>query len=793
MSERLAFGSLVITAMALTAIPSMVTAQEAQARPAAAEITEVTVTARRREEKLQDVPLAVTAVDAATIERQGISGLSDVRRIAPSVNISQSAGGGRQVPLFTVRGQRQGDTLASVDPSVGIYIGDVLFKRAYGLDQISFDMKSIEVLKGPQGTLFGLNVTGGNIIFRPNLPTNEFSSSVLLGTGNFGDRHFGGYLNLPLAQGAALRIAGEYRQRSGYITNVATGQDNQDLDGGGLRVSLKLDPSDTLSSLFVGSYLKSNTNGTGWHLNFLQPTNEAGTVPTSIFGPTGPGRAALNAALAQSNAIGFYQTAQETPNFAKTDPAWNIANTTAYHLSNAVTLKNIVGYRKYSTIYFEDVDGSSLRFLEYGNTQNGHEVSEELQILGEAGRLNWIAGAYYFQEQVDAFAYNTGLISPKLDGLKPPYKNAEIVQNTSKSLFVSGTQKLDSILEGLSFTLGGRYTWDTRDATFGTIDRVGYAPGQLTGLGTKSAGQGCSFNPVADPAILSPAYHFDPTTCFVSLSKDYSQLTYTASLDWKIRPNALIYLAHRKGYRAGGFGTRATAANQLTPFAPESVKDIELGAKLDFRFDNGVFLRTNIAAYHQDYNDIQRLVPFVAAGGGVSTNVLNAAKATIDGFELETTFVPAAWLELSGYVSNVEPKYKRFISAGVDVSQQAAFAGTPHWQVSTSARFMLPLGPSVGEAAFQLSYYHQSSFSIQDSTDFQPAGQTPGYGLLNGRLELNEIGGKPLDADIFVNNITDRHYSIANYALQYSFGFASYLAGPPRMYGLELRYSFGKK
>ncbi len=744
--------------------------------------------------------MAVTALSAVTIERQGLTGLTDITKAAPSVSITQSAGGGRNAPLFTIRGQRQGDTLASVDPSVGVYIGDQLFKRTYGLDQVTFDMSSIQVLKGPQGTLFGLNTTGGNIIFQPAQPTNRFEGSVKVGIGNFNAKTIEGFVNLPLADGVALRLSGRYQKRDGYIKNVTTGQDSQDINGGGIRAILKLTPNDVFETTTTASYMTSDTNGTGWKLYGLQATNQAGTAPTSLYSGIGWSPAQLDGALARAQALGYYETNQNrTGIYAKTNPAWNISNTTVYKLSDSLTIKNIIGTRKYVTSYADDLDGSDLAILEYGNRQAGKEFSEEFQLLGTGPTRNWIIGAYYSSEEVDSYAYTITLVSPKLFGIQTPYKSSELAVNTGKSIFASATQKLDGLLNGLSLTLGGRYTWDERRAKYGTVYNYGVAPGTTTGFGSPSKGQYCGFS-VTDPNMMKPVLNFSPATCMVDTTKNFEKFTYTASLDWKFAPNKLVYVSTRKGYRAGGFGTRATTAGQvlssfagdgtLAFFRPEVVKDIELGTKLDFKFDNGVFLRTNLAVYDQKYTDIQRLVPFTTPTGGISTNVMNAAKATIKGYEAEFVFRPTSWLDLSGSYSRTEPEYGQFISGGVDVAKVATFAGVPKDQMSLTARANLPTSGNLGQAAIQLGYYKQTSFYGQDSTDTQPLGLTPGYDIMNARFELNDIAGKPLNLAIFVNNLGNKKYLQFNYALQYSVGFASSLAAPPRMYGIELRYDW---
>lgn len=776
--------------------PVAAQAEQGAAQAPMAGAGDIVVTARRREERLQDVPVAVTALNAEAIERQGVVSVQDIRRIAPSTNVSQSAGGGRQIPLFTIRGQRQGDTLSSVDPSVGIYVGDQLFKRTFGIDQISFDLASVEVLKGAQGTLFGLNVTGGNIIFRPALPTDVFEASVMIGVGNFDNRKIEGFVNIPLGEKAALRIAGRYEKRDGYVkvssrdgsdlrkasfrdggfvyTPAGRVEDAQDLDGGAFRVTLKLNPTEALESIFTGNYMRSSTNGSGFKMSqIIDPS-----TLTALQSPV-----ALRDALAQSNALPYYRAHSNVRSFAKTSPAWNIANTTSYELSDAVTLKNIIGYREYNTSNYENIDGSDLRYMEYGTRQRGKEFSEEFQILGEADELNWIVGAYYMQEKVKAFSYTGSLIGPAFDAFRTPFNVYDNVKNTSTSIFGSATQKLDNIVDGLSLTLGGRYTWDKREANFGTIYQIG------------TPAQSCAFGSGVTAAPGNP-FNFDPATCFVDLEQKFSKFTYTATLDWKVTPDLLVYFSNRKGYRSGGFGTRATSAAELTPFRPDTVTDFELGAKYSARFGDGGSWTLNAAVYRSNYNDIQRLVPVRNPDATVSTNVANAARARIQGFEIETSLRPNRHIELSGFVSHTDPQYRNFVvfdaalGQPVDVSDIADFSGTPRWQYGLSGRVSADLGGGFGEGAVQLTYYHQTKFNIQDRPYRSVYGVTPGYGLVNGRVELNGIAGSKVNAAFFVNNLLDKKYEVANYSLENEIGFASKILGAPRMYGLEVRFTY---
>ena len=747
------------------------------AAPAASEpmLGEVIVTARRRAENVQDVPAAVTALSGATLQRQGVSNTYDLVRTAPALNVNISAGGGQNQPQYTLRGQRQGDTPPSVDPSVGTYFGDIVMERPFGFAQQFFDLQNVQVLKGPQGTLFGRNTTGGAIIIQPNLPSNEFDAGVHGSLGNYALHEIDGYVNLPLNDRMSLRIAGQHTDRDGYIKDILTGQKDEDEHENAVRASLRIKPTDDIENVTVASYVKRHTDATGFRLSYL---GGPGPAP-AIYGAAGA------AVLAGINALPWNETASNQPGFSRLK-TYTLANTTTYAINDNITLKNIIGYVNYQAGFFDDVDGSPLPILGYGVDQNGKQFTEEFQILGKGHNYNWIAGAYYFRESAFYQSHTPDELNPVIIGALIPQIVSEQDVNYSKSVFASATYDFSDFIPHLSATAGGRYTWDTRNADFGTTYALGFAPGQATGnpVIPISPGQTCAFAGTGVP--------FDPATCRSPNRATYSKFTYNLDLDYKIDDHKMIYVAHRLGYRTGGFGTRATTSFGAS-FSPETVKDYEVGAKLDWDFD-GMFLRTNIAAYHQDYSNIQRLVP-VVLNGATTTSVQNAAKAKIDGVEGEFTFIPRPWLTISGFASQVQPKYDKFLilepdGTTTDATKTAAFAGFPRTTFGVTARVTLPTPEDIGETVFQANYYHQSSYVAQDSAAQEPASRIAGYGLLNLRLEWNKVMRSNVDLALFANNVLDKHYDAMIFALGNEIGYSSKIAGAPAMFGIEASYHF---
>lgn len=764
-------------------------AEQARAQtPKKTAVEEVVVTARRRAENIQKVPVAVTAISGATLRRQQVVSEYDLNRLTPSLQLSISAGGGQNQPEIALRGQRQGDTLPSLDPSVGVYFGDIVVERPYGFDQQFFDLNNVQVLKGPQGTLFGRNTTGGNILLLPNLPTDSYSAMLHGSLGDYNLHEVDGWVNLPISDRVELRIAGQHTDRDGYIHDVTTGKDDENVDEQAMRASLRIKATDDITNVTVFNYSSSTNNGTGYRLAALGP-------PASlVYGDFG------SKALAYAHSLPFYETATDGVfggGYAYTHVA-TLANTTTWTLSDLLNFKNIVGYDHYSIGQGDQVSGSLVPLLAYAEQQGGDQFTEEFQVYGHTSRLNYIGGLYFFREQ----AFNTSYTPEELNPVLPiiPQTIPDHDTNYSYSVFGQATYDFSDWVQGLSATFGGRETWDERHANFGTVYNVSdvpFGPYGRTGF--------CAFSIPLNGVPNGGGVAYQPyPSCRTQQSVDFNKFTYNVDIDYHFTKDVMIYFAHRLGYRSGGFGTRAVNIDELAPFAPETVNDYELGLKADWHLPYGMFLRTNGAIFLQDYTNLQRLVP-VVIGGAQSTDVLNVGSATIDGAELEVTFVPVDWLTINGFISQVQPQYNQFIIPAVysplqngkpyDATNTAVFSGFPRTSFGLTARATIPQIPEqYGNVALQLNYYHQSGYMQQDSGVAQPFQTAPGYGLLNFRAEWNHIWNTQFDLAAFVTNLGNTKYYAATYTLDSptSLGFASTIAGAPRMFGFEATYRFGQ-
>ena len=768
--------------LALAAAPIAGLAQQAEVTGTQARgLEEVIVTAQRREQNLQDVALSVSALGSAQLERANVTEMTDLVGQVPSLVASPGLTGGRAMPIFAIRGLSQQEVTMLADPSVTIYFNDVPVPRSQGSNMSFFDIASVEVLKGPQGTLFGRNTTGGAILVRAQKPVDTFQASISQMIGNYDAMETQAMLNMPFGDWGALRIAGQHVENDGWLTDVITGEEVNSVDEDAGRISFDLHPSERWNSLFTASYSKARSGGTGGYITVLP-------------GLVSPGLRALQTPLlAAQQQRGHFETASGVP-MANDIEVSSVDNTTTIKLTDSVSMKNIVAYRDVDYDTLEDTDGTPSLLLTVNRIDKQHQISEELQILGSNDWLTWIAGAFYFQEKgtnagptaglgAGAGTPDPGLIEPnrRMSDYFPNYINTNSgAKNTSYAVFAQGAFNLDKMLEGFSVTLGARQNWDKREVD---IRNTGW----LTPPTVTPAAFSCRFTVDADNNPATPETRPSLADCSLPLEEDFDEPTYNISLDYRVTPDALVYLAHRHGYRTGGYGARATTEQGLSrTFKPETVDDIELGAKVDWLFGNA-FLRTNLAIFHADYKDIQRLLtdPTLVP---ITTVTTNAGKAEIDGGEFEFVFRPLDMLEVSGFYSYTDAQFTSFIAPdGTDLSG-APFARAPKNTYGGTARFDLPLG-NLGDVSLSATYFHMDEFATTDT--FDPTAFVEGYDVWNFNLQWNGIAGSGADIAFFVDNAFDEEYLLPYQHIAQVNKVDT--PGAPQTYGVRLKYRFGDR
>ncbi|MDY0071224.1 MAG: TonB-dependent receptor [Thauera sp.] len=755
--------------------------------PASAQVRgleEVIVTARKTEENIQDIPVAITSLSAADMARQGVLNVKDINLTTPSMNITQAAGNPVS-PRVSLRGQVQNDTVFTLDPSVGIYLDEIYVGRAPGAMLDFYDIERVEVLKGPQGTLYGRNTTGGAM----KIITNKADASSPLGgylkggAGNFNGKLMEGAINVPLIDDKlGLRVAGLVNKRDGYADNViadpVTGAPLRTIDTGdkntqSARFDLVLNATDDLTFELQGDYSDLDTNGlVGYNKRGDIPGVPQSTLttgsPASLLGHMGYVRSSSDELKATTN----------LPTDAS-NLAWGVSLTSTYNISEELTAKLVYGHREMDGNYDFDVDGTSLGIINTFQEQGAEQDTVEFQLAGDHDTLEWVAGLYWYDEQGYEGSGQTLFNTAVLSGtplLSAPYNGTG--SNESQSVYGQATWRMT---DTLSLTAGVRNTWDTKQ--FESFNRTL----QANGVGTYGP-YICNFTPGA-PGITNDG--LPNGLCKSDQEKNYKHTSWTVGIDWQVLDDVMVYLKTSNGYRAGGQNLRGTFAATLIPFDPEEVTDIEAGVKSTL-WDNR--LRANLAAYRSDYRDIQSTV-FVnnPAGGASSTQVVNLTNAEINGAELELTAQVLDALVVNvtaSYTATTFDKLSGAKAASYPAGLDAPF--TPRWKYAVGGTYTQPT--SVGELAFNVNYSWRDDYWANPSklNNRTPDALTESVGLVNARITL-DIDSVDMTVGLWGTNLEDKHYTQNGLVFSGGNPFYNFVnANPqePRMFGVDVTKRF---
>jgi iron complex outermembrane recepter protein len=766
--------------MAGVALPFASVAHAQEGAETAANGDEIIVTARRREESLSKVPIAITAISAADIEKRAITNENDLQSAVPGLVIRQN--GGVHSFNYSIRGQSV-DTFTNSPPSVLPYVNEVQIVTHSA--STFYDMGGIQVLKGPQGTLFGRNATGGAVLYSTAKPTDEFGGYIQGRYGSYDSRNVQGAINLPLGEVAALRVAGSYTGGGAFIRDYFTSDKYGDLDQKSVRATLKLTPTAGLTNTTVFQYTDedgSNTPYQLWSVN-PQPCVSAADFTTAycLLNPaTSPGLTAylqthpavwqggLTAAVAEQRRVGPWVSMSSYPPYHKASDTY-VINTTQFEVGSDITLKNIFGYNLAKSDDGYDYDGSPYHFFETqgvvtangvkvvptdGFRLNTRQISDEFQIQGKAidGRLNYVVGAYYLSQR-DRTVSNLTFGQPIFAA---PFAYAAEISTESIAGFAQASFKLT---EQLSVTGGIRYTHDKT---------------QIVQL------PGSTFLP------FFPANTPEKTSA--------SKPSWTASLDYQATPELMVYVANRGSWRAGGYNysvtpINVTAQNGGNLFLPETTVDIEAGVKYSGR-GLGVPVTVNADFFNQWVKNIQRSA-YVLTPLGVSLSTVNVPKAQITGFEFDFTVRPTEYLQFGASGNYTNARYTdNAVALSGAIFHYGPFADVPKWSGTLFGEVGVPLGEA-GKLTLRGDAYGQEKMNFSNVGDtVNPNTTLPGYVLVNARLTWSEIMGSKLSASAFVRNLGNRRYWSGGNAASNGGNTNVVNPGLPRMWGGELRYQF---
>ncbi|HWW57615.1 MAG TPA: TonB-dependent receptor [Sphingopyxis sp.] len=748
MTTRKSYAMQLLSGVALTgaiamAGPALAQTSGAQA-PAATDgsgpqIDDIVVTARKREESLQNVPIAITAYSGDAIREAQIASLSEFAGRTPGFTFQQQSSLEQEAFIRGVGTLRLNS--ATADPSIGLFLNEVYIGRRGAATPPIFDLERVEVLRGPQGTIFGKNVVGGAVSLVTAAPQFTTGAGGYLAIGNYDTVQSEAYVTGPVSEKIAIRAAGYVNRHSGFSRNIVTGQELEDMKSVGGRISVLAEPTDALKISIVADISRDRSGGQARH---------------AVDDPTRAGIGPITTGQISSD-----PRTTETPydQYSRRNTR-GISGRIDHDMGfGTLTYLSALRIGKSAQRYSQAGAGSPPSFTDSVLTQEEDYsgLTQELRLASDgSGRVNWITGIYYLREKTDRSSRNTatsflpggpGSTRDSLDG-----DNIFEQVGIAKNYAVFGELSFD-LTSQLTLSAGARYTIDKKSMVGGARVLSLGQPGDLL-----------------SPAPLQAPYSLD-------VDKTWREFTPRVAIEYKINQNILVYASAARGFKGGGWQSAAPdLATAIRAFNPETAWSYEVGFKSDL-FDRRV--RLNLAAFQLDFKDLQveQLDDVL-----LTTVVANAANAKIRGLEGEVTLAVTDGLTLSGSGSVIDAKYLDY----VDVGRGLDFTGNKlpraaDYQFSVAADYETPVSGKLTLKAHVDYVYQDSIFYGPDNTN-----REPGYGQLNARLGIGAIDDR-WTISLWGKNLTNKLYRVSVIPF---LGDEASLYGAPRTYGVRVSGKF---
>ncbi len=709
-------------------------------------LEEVVVTARRVEERLQNVPVSASAFSTLELERRQIDNVSALQYAAPNLTVTPFPGTQTRANI-AMRGQVEPELFPTLDPAVGVYLDGVYIARSAGANLDLIDMERVEVLRGPQGTLFGRNTIGGAINLVPTRPSGVFAGAVTAGVGDYDRRDVSAFVNIPLlGDEYVLRLTAAHREHSGYGRNTLFGRDLNADDRDFARIQLRLEPSDRWEVDLAFDVTRVNAARNLLTLVAAYPPNTS--VPAARGNP--------------SDSLDNYEHPLErnvpANRIGDADAEVGGASAAITIDFSQITLKTISAYRYLdSSDHDADLDGTPYDlFTVLQRHERQHQFSQELQLYGDAlgQRLGWISGLYYFEEN-DTFSQRIGAVAPiTLNEVVNLPRGT--VDNDSMAAYAQITY---AITPKLRLTVGARYNEDGRQLTSRNA-RV------VNGIET---------------CTLAPDVRDRPDECRATLpDRQFDYVPYTIGIDFSPVDTALLYAKVSSGKRAGGYNMRGTTETDFGTFEPEEVTAYEVGTRADLLSQR---LRINLSLYRSLFTDIQLLERVPVPGSVLPLPMTeNGGKARIDGGELEVTTLLGT-VRVSGALGITNPQYTKLNPRVFDVTLDSRFLQTPNTTASIAVD--VPFWIGFGEVNLHADYSWRDDVMFR--YDPRSLARQDAYGLLNAMLTA-QFDQTRFEFALWARNLTDKRYLIR---ATDSVSLVTAMPGDPRTYGVSLTYRFG--
>ncbi len=815
------------------------------------DVGDIIVTARRVEERLQDVPISITVFNPQQLSNRNIVAPEDLALYTPS--LSTNGVTGRENTSYSIRGFTQE---IGTSPSVAVYFADVVAPRSSasipqgdGAGPGSFyDLQNVQVLKGPQGTLFGRNTTGGAVLLVPQKPSSKFEGYVEGLYGSYNWKGIQGAINAPITDTIRARLAVDFQDRSGLTRNVGIGPNLDDRHYIAVRGSVVWDVTPSIENYTILSFLHTKSNGSGYSLIGCNPGTFLGVL---ICGPG-----------ATTQASGPHLVSTDLPNPTNDRREYRVVNTTTWQASDSLTIKNIIGYSQLTGDYVSDVfstdikippvvfvpiilapntppvaiqptptgalAGTRLQFTDvFANTRNHNTdqstFSEELQFQGrtDGGKFIWQAGVYYERSAPHGPTENfsTQLVNCSDAVNKQCYSPLGQIFRAGNAIYFGNkfgipaafadpgydfplgglgnnlttiayrnlgiyAQGTYALTEQLKLTGGIRYTRDTVHVTSQGFNNIFGGPG----FGPNNPRLTCI---QVDPGISVA------NGCLITPKTKSQKPTWLIDLDYKPTNDILIYGKYARGYRQGSI--TPTGAGIYRTFKAEKIDAFEVGTKTDFRGAlRGYF---NLDFFYNNLYGQQINAAFTDTTGAVSqaSGIINVGKSRSYGLEAEFSVNPFQGFNLNGSYTYLRTKLVRgrpdlmapppYNLVSLSADEGADLAYSPHNRVTVTGSYTLPLDASIGQVILAATYSYSSS-QLAVSQTASPYARMDSFNTLNLNLNWNNVAGSGIDAAVFATNVTNEAYRTQVAGIYNATGFEFARYGEQRVVGGKLRAHF---
>lgn len=735
-------------------------------------LDEIIVTAQKRAENVQDVPIAITAISSQTLEDSNIRDISELPAIAPNLVFDTTAavsGSSASAAVF-IRGVGQTDYSLSTEPGVGIYVDGVYMARSIGGVLDVLDLERVEVLRGPQGTLFGRNTIGGAISLITKQPSFDgYEGRIEVTAGNRERLDIRGHLNLPISDRVAARVSVSSKNQDGFVKGLLDDRELGDVNRDSLRVQILAELSDRLTLRFsadgtrireqnapqelVGATVDDGSTLGNPSLSFLYNVFDAPVTDIPGFGFVPYDDRWVTPEL---------DTTYETgPNRSDLD-VWGADMTLEWDVSETITLKSITAYRETTGVFNSPEDGSPL-VIAHALTQDYEQTqfTQELQATGTSfeGALNWVLGGYYLNE--DGF-------EDQIVSLVPSFGSLISDQEHSTRSFAAYAQGTYAVTDTVNVTGGVRYTRDKKtnlpvDASI----TLGIAGAFAFGL---APGDVLDFVP--------PGEEVEAT---------FEEVSPRFAIDWSPVDDLLLYASYSRGFKSGGFNIRyLVPRGEVLGYDPETLTTYEGGVKWT-GFDQR--LRANLAGYFSKWKDLQ-VVVFEDFGAPL---VQNAGEAEIAGAEVEMVAAPIEGLTLSGSVGYTDAKYTDInnpttsIPTVLLVTTERELPNAPEWTANLMGSYDFPVDATGGLVTFQADWsYVSAHFNDAINSEFLDVDEA--VNRVNLSLRYRPASER-WSITAFVQNVTDERYITAGQS-NFPIGFHNASYNRPRDWGVKLTATF---